>query len=1635
MSFASLAASFSDANVGNNKPVSISGISISGTDATNYTLSQPATSATITQANAGLSWTNPSDITFGTSLSATQLNASAQVAGTFTYSPTSGTRLDAGTHTLTVTFTPTSGNYASDSTTASITVLQKSVVVTADNESIVYGAVPQSTFSITGLASGDLENAVTYTYAGTGGTSYSASTVTPTNAGTYSVTPSSLTLASGRLANYSVSYQSGTLSIAKAAQQSLSVIPAATTVTYAPAPNKTTVSLSSSGGSGEGAVTYSVSAGDPCTINGTTLTVDGAGTCSLTATKASSANYLSRTSTPVVITINKAAQTLSFDALSAKTYGDPQFTVTTSATSGLAVSISASPSSVCDVPTSLTVRIISTGTCTVTATQSGDSNWLSATVALGSSSTRSFVVSPKVLTISGATTNNKTYDGSADATSLVLFGSSSLNGVVSSDVVSLNTSSVGASFANKNIGTSKSITVTGLSLSGTHAHRYVVESPTSLTANITPLTITVSGITVPSRVYDGTNIATLSTSAYTFNGVIDGDSVTLNDSAYVATFANANVAPSAKLVTVSGLQLSGNDANNYTLSQPTLQGFITKATASIVFGPALSAVYNGTPRAIATTTQPSSLSLIMSYTGTGQTTYATTATAPTNAGTYNAAATVNDINYEGTNSSSWTITKQTITVQLASQLLTQTFTGEARVVSSSTSPSGKSVAITYQGIDGTTYQSSWAPTNAGTYLVTATVTEQNFQGTISETLVVAKATQSPLVFTSTQSMRFGSTHQLIAIGGSGSGTVTFAVLSGPCSVNETSGVVTASDTGQCVVRASRDASMNYNSITSSGQTLTVLQGTQTLAFTSIPPSSPVVSSTYTPTAIATSGLTPTIALTSGAGSACTFANGTVTFVAAGLCTLTASNAGDLRWLAASSVTQTIEIGKLNQIITFPQPAVVEYASPEFTLEASASSGLAVNFAVTQGGSVCAVSSTGIFSALTIGSCTVEVSQPGNSTFAAASSVTRVITIVPSAPSAPHIASISSGDGTLTVGYVAPQTTGGSALLSYVVTAQSATAPTITRSDCPVLLQSCTLVGLVNGASYTVSVAAINARGVGPDSETAEVLIPLPTISAARNVVGTRADTSLTVTWDDPNTYGPGVFVHYEVYLKQRGGTFGAPVTVQSVDRTIRRLTTQSRSAQFTQLDPSRLYETKIVTITSVASVESEENRATALVMPLSAPSAPRDLSIESPTGASARVSWRTPETDGGNAISSYVVTTNNGTCTLSSALSTACTINGLQSGIALTVSVRAVNNVGQSVAATSSLTLPTVPGAPTIGVMVPYSTSMSVSWTAPATNGGRPVTAYSVEATEVAQPSQRFRCTTIGFSCIVNNLKSSTQYSFTVTATNSVGTGNASLPVVLSTGRPTTTEWDSFRTATPLASATELRLPPAPAKVTSQGVNQRRTQITAVRSARDANIPVTYALISVTTRSNKLLARIKVLVDPQNPATTVSVPYASSKIKVVVQFANDIGLSPGGPAGINIAEGNTFEWTTVAGSASLVGTEIPGTLSFAKGSAQLTYSMQQTLKKMATTAKKRGGLVYVTGFASRGERRSAWMLEPLARARAEAVAKYLSRLGVRQWITFHGTTSRPTSGWRPITDRRVVVTTVYPTETSSSVSS
>ena len=96
-------------------------------DAANYNTASKDVTINVSKATPTITWSNPADITYGTALSNTQLNASASVPGSFVYDPASGTVLSAGTHTLNVTFTPTdTANYTN--AIANVTINVKSNV-------------------------------------------------------------------------------------------------------------------------------------------------------------------------------------------------------------------------------------------------------------------------------------------------------------------------------------------------------------------------------------------------------------------------------------------------------------------------------------------------------------------------------------------------------------------------------------------------------------------------------------------------------------------------------------------------------------------------------------------------------------------------------------------------------------------------------------------------------------------------------------------------------------------------------------------------------------------------------------------------------------------------------------------------------------------------------------------------------------------------------------------------------------------------------------------------------------------------------------------------------------------------------------------------------------------------------------------------------------------------------------------------------------------------------------------------------------------------------------------------------------------------------------------------------------------
>ena len=183
--------------------------------------------------------------------------------------------------------------------------------------------------------------------------------------------------------------------------------------------------------------------------------------------------------------------------------------------------------------------------------------------------------------------------------------------------------------------------------------------------------------------------------------------------------------------------------------------------------------------------------------------------------------------------------------------------------------------------------------------------------------------------------------------------------------------------------------------------------------------------------------------------------------------------------------------------------------------------------------------------------------------------------------------------------------------------------------------------------------------------------------------------------------------------------------------------------------------------------------------PATVPAAPS--AVHATAGnAQADVSWVAPVSDGGSPITSYTVTSNPPAASATvAAPATAATLTGLTNGTAYTFTVTATNAVGTSApsAASNSVTpvapVPpaTVPGAPTAVTATAGDAQATVSWTAPASDGGSPITSYTVTSSPAGASAI---VTAPATTAILTGLTNGTAYTFTVTATNAVGTSAAS---------------------------------------------------------------------------------------------------------------------------------------------------------------------------------------------------------------------------------------------------------------------
>ena len=207
-------------------------------------------------------------------------------------------------------------------------------------------------------------------------------------------------------------------------------------------------------------------------------------------------------------------------------------------------------------------------------------------------------ITPKQLNLAltGGARFDKTYDGNANVTQSLTKGTNyTLTGFIGTegDHLAL-ASATGAYTAGKDAGTDKEVTFKNLTLMGTGAGNYTLDT-NALTGigTIARRTLTVDTVAAQTKTYDGTRAADAAQFRAALSGIVAGDSVTV--AATGATYNNKNVAR-ANRIDYTGVALRGADAGNYSIADTTAQGAgsithrdltLTADAASVTQGEAL----------------------------------------------------------------------------------------------------------------------------------------------------------------------------------------------------------------------------------------------------------------------------------------------------------------------------------------------------------------------------------------------------------------------------------------------------------------------------------------------------------------------------------------------------------------------------------------------------------------------------------------------------------------------------------------------------------------------------------------------------------------------------------------------------------------------------------------------------------------------------------------------------------------------------------------------------------------------------------------------------------------------------------------------------------------------------------------
>jgi hypothetical protein len=463
--------------------------------------------------------------------------------------------------------------------------------------------------------------------------------------------------------------------------------------------------------------------------------------------------------------------------------------------------------------------------------------------------------------------------------------------------------------------------------------------------------------------------------------------------------------------------------------------------------------------------------------------------------------------------------------------------------------------------------------------------------------------------------------------------------------------------------------------------------------------------------------------------------------------------------------------------------------------------------------------------------TVQACNPNGcgTTSPASNAVTPGQAVVPAAPT-----SVDARPATASarVTWNAPSSDGDSAITGYTVTpfvgASAQTATTVSGST-----TATTITGLTNGTAYTFTVKATNSIGSSPSSAPSSAVTPQSTIldfatpptldSMDGNAVeiGTKftSDVSAQVTgvrfykaatntgthvgslWSATGTRLAQVTFTGESASGWQTATFATPVNITAGTTYIASYYAPSghysaeSSAFSSAINNGSLHALSNATspngvyMYGAASAfpsnsYNASNYFVDVMVAIPAPNAPANVTAATAGTGSATVSWTAPTT--GGPVTSYVVTPFVGATAQTpktvtgNPVPTSTNVSGLTANTAYTFRVAACNTSGCSTAAGPSNAVtpgqPVVPTAPTNVDARAASSSARVSWDVPTGDGDSPITGYTVTPFIGATAQTPLDVSASSTSTTVTGLTNGTAYTFTVKATNGVGTSPASAP-------------------------------------------------------------------------------------------------------------------------------------------------------------------------------------------------------------------------------------------------------------------